>query len=240
MDKQLYTSGEYVTHFRPDSEKNSFREIYSEKRDYLLHRIPGKNLQILDLGGGMGRLSIPLSSRHRVILADLSMGMLRLAGENGSGFERVNCDAEELCFKDESFDCILIIDLLPHVPNAVKMLAEIRRVLKPGGLLFIDATNSNPLWVLNYPRYVNPLRRPARWLRTVMGGGIPPEWQGKIHHLSKRRFEHLLDQAGFSVVERASFGPFWCPKWFLAVCTFPRGTAGPETAPLVPHGENRT
>ncbi len=219
MDKQLYTSGEYVTHFRPDSEKNSFREIYSEKRDYLLHRIPGENLRILDLGGGMGRLAIPLSSKHRVILADLSMGMLQLAGENGTGFERVNCDAEELCFKNESFDCVLIIDLLPHVSNAMKMLAEIRRVLKPGGMLFIDSTNSNPLWVLNYPHYVNPLRRPVRWLRTFLGKGILPEWQGKIHHLSRRRFERLLDQSGFSVLERASFGPFWCPKWFLAVCT---------------------
>ena len=220
MDKRLYTSGEYVNHFRPDSERNSFREIYAEKRDYLLHLIPGKNLHILDLGGGMGRLTIPLSSKHRVVLADISMEMLRLAGESGTGFERVHCDAEEeLCFENESFDCVLVIDLLPHISNAMKMLAEIRRVLKPAGLLFIDTTNSNPLWVLNYPRYVNPLRRPVRWLRTVMGGGILPEWQGKIHHLSRTCFEHLLDQSGFSVLERASFGPFWCPKWFLAVCT---------------------
>jgi ubiquinone/menaquinone biosynthesis C-methylase UbiE len=220
MDKRLYTSGEYVSHFRPDSEKNAFRELYAAKRDYLINRIPGKDLRILDLGGGMGRLTIPLARRHRVVLADLSMEMLRLAGENGTGFERVQCDAEEeLCFENESFDCVLVIDLLSHVSKAQKMLAEIRRVLKPDGMLFIDATNSNPLWVLNYPRYVNPLRRPVRWLRTVMGGGIPPEWQGRIHHLSRTRFEHLLDKAGFSVFEWASFGPIWCPKWFLAVCT---------------------
>ena len=222
MDKRLYTSGEYVTHFRPDSEKNSFREIYSKKRDYLLDRIPGRNLRILDLGGGMGRITIPLSSKHRAVLADLSIGMLRLAGENGTGFERLNCDAEELCFKNESFDCILIIDLVPHFPSVVQMLAEIRRVLKPGGMLFIDTTNSNPLWVLNYPRYANPLRRPVRWLRTLLGGGILPEWQGKIHHQSRRHFRYLLEQSGFSVQEWASFGPFWCPKWFLAVCTIGR------------------
>ncbi len=219
MDKRLYTSGEYVTHFRPDSEKNSFREIYAEKRAYLLRRIPGENLHILDLGGGMGRLAIPLARRHQVVLADLSPEMLKLARENGTGFETVQCDAEEdLSFKSESFDCILVIDLLPHVSRAPKMLSEIHRVLKPGGMLFIDSTNSNPLWILNYPRYVNPFRSPGRWLRTFTGSGILPEWQGKIHHLSRRRFEHLLEQAGFSVSERASFGPFWCPKWFLALC----------------------
>lgn len=223
MDKRLYTSDDYVKHFRPDSERNSFHKIYAEKRDYLLNRIPGENLCVLDLGGGMGRISMPLSGRHRVFLADLSMGMLRMAGENGTGFERVNSDAEELCFKNESFDCILVIDLVPHFSNIIQLLAEIRRVLKPGGVLFIDSTNSNPLWVLNYPQYVNPLRRPVRWFRTIMGRGILPEWQGKIHHLSKKRFEHLLNGAGFSVLEWASFGPLWCPKWFLAVCMMRHG-----------------
>lgn len=235
MDKRLYTSGEYVKHFRPDSDMNPFHKIYSEKRDYLLRRIPGKNLQILDLGGGMGRLTIPLSRKHRVVLADLSMEMLRLAGENGTGFERVHCDAEEtLCFESERFDCVLVIDLLSHVSDARKMLSEIHRVLKPGGMLFIDATNSNPLWILNYPRYVSPFRKPTRWLRTFFGAGILPEWQGKIHHLSRTRFEQLLEETGFSVAELALFGPPWCPKWFLTACTKRQ-----RAASLFPQVKNR-
>jgi ubiquinone/menaquinone biosynthesis C-methylase UbiE len=219
MEKRLYTSGQYVTHFRPDSERNPFQKIYAEKRNYLIRRIPGKDLRILDLGGGMGRMTIPLSARHRMVLADLSMSMLRLAGEAGTGFERLNCEADALCLKSGSFDGVVAIDLVPHLRSVPQVLAEIRRVLKPKGLLFIDTTNSNPLWVLGYPQYANPLRKPVRWLRTLLGGGVPPEWQGKIRHLSRRRFGRLLKQSGFDVVDWAAFGPVWCPKWFVAVCT---------------------
>lgn len=154
-----------------------------------------------------------------MVLSDLSMAMLRLAGENGTGFERLNCDAEELSFKDQSFDGVLVVDLVPHLHSTKKLLAEIRRVLKPKGLLFIDTTNSNPLWTLGYPQYANPFREPLRWVRTFLGRGVPPEWQGKIRHISRRRFGKLLEQSGFCVIEWASFGPCWCPKWYLAVCT---------------------
>jgi len=220
-DKAFYTTGEYVGHFKPDSERNSFRGIYSEKRDYIvgqIDRIGGKNLRILDLGGGMGRITIPLASRHRMVLADLSLDMLRLAGEAGNGFHRLNCDAEAPCFAGQSFDAVIAVDLVSHLPNLPHVLQELRRILRPKGYLMIDVTNSNPFWILNYPSYVNPWRQPGRWIRTFLGAGVPPEWQGRIHHLSKRRFARMLRRSGFSVLDWAAFGPPWCPKWFLAVC----------------------
>jgi ubiquinone/menaquinone biosynthesis C-methylase UbiE len=221
MKKDLYTSGEYVGHFHPGSEKNPFREIYAEKLDYVIQRVAGEGLRILDLGGGMGRAAVPLSKKHLVTLADLSLAMLRKAGEGRNGFARLNCDAEVLSLRDKSFDAVLAIDLVSHLQAFAAALAEIRRVLKPGGLLLIDCTNRNPLWILNYPGYVNPFRQPIRWLRTFWGGGIPPEWQGQVVHLSRQGFARALEESGFRAIAWKSFGPAWCPKWHLAVCTTP-------------------
>jgi ubiquinone/menaquinone biosynthesis C-methylase UbiE len=217
-DKQLYTSGRYVDHFRPAFEGSTFGALYAEKLDFILRSVPGERLRILDLGGGMGRMTLPLSSRHQVTLADLSLNMLQIAGQNGSGFDRINCDAEHLCFADASFDAVLAVDLLSHLWRVPEVLSGIRRVLRPGGLLIIDVTNSNPLWMLAYPRYVDPVKQPGRWLRTLLGLGVPPEWQGRVHHMSKRELKPLLRQADFDVREWKGFGPAWCPRWLLAVC----------------------
>jgi len=221
-DKRLYTSGEYVECFRPAFQGDSFQEIYTQKRDVVIRQVDqlgGKSLRILDLGGGMGRMTLPLAPRHQMVLADLSLAMLKLAGTQGNGFHRLNCDAESLCFAEGSFDAVIAIDLFSHLPAPSEVLAQLRRILKPNGVLLMDITNSNPLWVLGYPRYVNPLRQPGRWVRTLLGAGVLPEWQGRIYHHSKRRFGRILQQSGFHVSEWVSFGPSWCPKWFLAVCT---------------------
>jgi len=220
-DKRLYTTGEYVQHFRPAFEGDSFQSIYAKKRDYVIDRVEGlgrKNLRILDLGGGMGRMTLPLAPHHRMVLADLSLSMLKLAGTQGSGFHRLNLDAEALGFSDRAFDAVLAIDLVSHLSSPSEVLVNLRRILKPKGTLIIDITNSNPLWILGYPRYVNPLRHPVRWVRTILGSGVLPEWQGRIYHHSKREFEKRLKQSGFDVLEWVPFGPSFCPKWFLAVC----------------------
>jgi ubiquinone/menaquinone biosynthesis C-methylase UbiE len=221
-DKRLYTTGEYVQYFRPAFEGDSFQDIYAKKRDSVIHQVDqlgGRNLRVLDLGGGMGRMTVPLAPRHQMVLADLSLAMLKLAGTQGNGFHRLNCDAEALCFSERAFDAVIAIDLVSHLPNPSDVLVELRRILKPNGFLFIDITNSNPLWVLGYPGYVKPWRQPSRWIRTLLGAGVLPEWQGRIHHHSKRRFGQMLHQSGFNVLEWVPFGPSWCPKWFLAVCT---------------------
>ena len=56
-------------------------------------------------------------------------------------------NAEDLPFDDDSFDAIWTITVLEHVPNPEKALREIRRVLKPEGLLFLKpAWNCRP-WI---------------------------------------------------------------------------------------------
>jgi SAM-dependent methyltransferase len=57
------------------------------------------------------------------------------------------CSAIELPFPDDSFDAVWTIWVLEHVDAPEKMLSEIRRVLKPGGSVFICAAYAVDSWV---------------------------------------------------------------------------------------------
>ena len=214
--EELFTSGAYVSDFQPESAGNPFAADYARKRKAVIDAVSGTDQRVLDLGGGMGRMSIPLSSRHFVTLTDISPQMLELARPHAGDRLRLQvADARSLPFEDQSFDYVLAIDLLPHIPSPQDLLLEARRVLKPGGHLVIDNTNSVPLWTLAYPRYLG--RRPHRWIRIWRSGGVLPEWSSRVRHHRRRRFLGLLAEAGFIVASVRGFGPRACPKWHLAV-----------------------
>ena len=97
---------------------------------------------ILELGCGPGWLwfsnlqRIPAS--WRITLSDFSPGMLQEArqrlGEERFAYQVI--DAQAIPFEDKSVDAIIANHMLYHVPNLPGALAEIQRVLKPGGRLY--------------------------------------------------------------------------------------------------------
>lgn len=217
--KRLFTSGDYQSHFLPDEQDNPFSRLYAEKKKYIVDYLHKDRLRILDLGGGYGRLSSALSAEHDVTLSDLSLAMLRQALRSFPGMKcrLTNCDAEYLPFKSEQFDLVLALDLLCHLPNPHAALLEIRRVLRPGGRLIMDSSNRSPWWMFAYPGYVNPSRSPVRFIRTMWGGGVLPDWQGRVRHYHQAEFYRFSDQSGFQIMQTKDFGPWYCPKWHLAV-----------------------
>ena len=96
---------------------------------------PGE--RVLDVACGTGIVDA-IGEDGAVVGTDISGEMVktarRLAAERNIGnarFER--CDAEELCLEDEPFDAALCGLGLMYVPNPVKALGEMGRLLKPGG-----------------------------------------------------------------------------------------------------------
>ena len=99
--------------------------------------------KILELGSGPGYLwhenvnRIPAG--WRITLSDLSPGMLDSAWRNlvvtGRAFQFREMDAQSIPFEDETFDTVIANHMLYHVPDRVKAITELKRVLKPGGRL---------------------------------------------------------------------------------------------------------
>lgn len=96
--------------------------------------------RVLDIGCGNGIfLNNAREGGAAVVGADVSLGMVRTAA--GWGAPVANADAMTLPFADGSFETVLALWMLYHVPDIVGASREFRRVLRPGGLL-VASTNS--------------------------------------------------------------------------------------------------
>jgi ubiquinone/menaquinone biosynthesis C-methylase UbiE len=119
--------------------------------------------KILELGCGAGEASVYFAKLGAEATAtDLSSGMLRVVEEvatmHGVSVETRQTASDSLDFADESFDIVYAANLLHHVEIS-PTLAEVERVLKPGGIFAAwDPLAHNPL--------INIYRRMATEVRT--------------------------------------------------------------------------
>lgn len=97
--------------------------------------------RVLEVGCGWGELAawIARETEAEVVAVDLSPRMVELALERGVD-ARV-ADVQDLPFSNGAFDLVVAAWMLYHVPDLERGLAEIVRVLRPGGT-FVAATNS--------------------------------------------------------------------------------------------------
>jgi demethylmenaquinone methyltransferase / 2-methoxy-6-polyprenyl-1,4-benzoquinol methylase len=104
--------------------------------------LPANSL-VLDLACGTGDLTrLARAQRYRVIGVDLSAGML---AANGAGAPLVHADCSQLPFPDSAFDGLVCGYALRNFTDLAGALAEMARVLRPGGrlaILEVDAPTS--------------------------------------------------------------------------------------------------
>lgn len=101
--------------------------------------------RVLDIAGGTGDLSLAFAKRAgrsgEIWLTDINNAMLsrgrdRLA-DKGYLVRTAQCDAEKLPFPDNHFDCVTVAFGLRNMTHKDAALAEMYRVLKPGGRLLV-------------------------------------------------------------------------------------------------------
>lgn len=105
---------------------------------------------VLDLGCGNGQNSIKASRYAKeVIGVDIDESLLAIAQKSTQAknidFKKLDLE-ERLPFKNSSFDKILFLDVLEHLEKRDQTLQEVKRILKPSGLLFLGVPNSQTSW----------------------------------------------------------------------------------------------
>ncbi|MCL2723479.1 MAG: bifunctional 2-polyprenyl-6-hydroxyphenol methylase/3-demethylubiquinol 3-O-methyltransferase UbiG [Polyangiaceae bacterium] len=107
---------------------------------------------VLDVGCGAGFLSNALAQRnHHVIGVDASAGSLAVARRHDSTktVRYELADAHALPFAKDTFDVACAMDFLEHVEEPARVIVEIARVLRPGGLFFFHTFNRTRLaWLI--------------------------------------------------------------------------------------------
>ncbi|HWO79103.1 class I SAM-dependent methyltransferase [Gaiella sp.] len=120
-------------------------------RRFLVDRLPRDGGQVLDVATGTGLVAQALLARgFRVTGLDQSPEMLACARERfGDRVELVEGSADELPFDDASFDHLTFTYLLRYVDDPGATLAELARVVKPGGRIasLEFGVPAPPLWL---------------------------------------------------------------------------------------------
>jgi SAM-dependent methyltransferase len=155
--------------WRPDFERWRAGRIWQEReqdeRLRLIARYGGslERRRILDLGSGMGGTSValglagaaPLAFEYNRAYCDI----IRLrAGRYDLALPVINGAGEQLPFADRSFDLAICWDVVEHVQDPERLLAELARVLRPGGRALLTVINR---FAFRDPHYHLPL---LNWL----------------------------------------------------------------------------
>lgn len=156
---------------------------------------------ILDVGCGDGAataLMAGLDPRNHVVGVDWSARAVRMARENG--FDIVRGGVDGLPFASGSADVVIMSELIEHLVDTDAALGEVRRVLRPGGVLLLSTPNL------------------AAWYnRVLLGVGVQPvfsevslrgihgrpgsEVVGHLRLFTRRALVGLLEVNGYGRVE---------------------------------------
>ena len=140
---EIYPANYYSYGAGKASAVQKIKEALDRRRfKSLLGAVPGEELSVLDIGGGSGWLLDMVKGADprvtRTTVVDLDAGAAQLARAKGHTFVQGRIEDAEL---DGKFDFILMLNLIEHVSDPRAMLAKVRRLLKPGGQLFIKTPN---------------------------------------------------------------------------------------------------
>jgi demethylmenaquinone methyltransferase/2-methoxy-6-polyprenyl-1,4-benzoquinol methylase len=166
--------------------------------------------RVLDLAGGTGDLARLLAARAgergMVVHTDINGAMLTAGRDRlldaGIALPTVQCNAEQLPFAPRTFDCVTIAFGLRNVTHKERALAEMRRVLRPGGRAL----------VLEFSKVARPLAAPYDWYsftvlpllgKVVAGDAASYRYLAESirMHPDQASLKALMEQAGFDRVE---------------------------------------
>jgi ubiquinone/menaquinone biosynthesis C-methylase UbiE len=161
-----------------------------------------KARSVLEVGAGVGALypTLAAAAPHaRIVLTDPAGGMLRLA-PTAAG--RARATADQLPFRDGSFDAAILAFVLQYLPDARHTLSEVRRLLRPGGHVGIVGWGTMAESVAD-----------QRWLAALDAAGAPQANRLATYYQaadSTEKLRETLTSAGYRDIQVRTLS--WCDQ----------------------------
>jgi demethylmenaquinone methyltransferase/2-methoxy-6-polyprenyl-1,4-benzoquinol methylase len=167
-------------------------------------------MRVLDIAGGTGDLARAFADRAGdtglVVLSDINLSMLRAGRDKlldkGRMLPLVQCDAERLPFADDSFDVVSVAFGLRNMTHKDVALAEMRRVIRPGGKVLI--LEFSRVWAPLAPLYDAYSFSVLPWLGSKVAGDSDSYRylaESIRMHPPQEELARLMEQAGLEQVK---------------------------------------
>jgi SAM-dependent methyltransferase len=146
----------------------------------LARRYGQPGARLLEIGSGLGHLIGQLEDTFKTYGMDINRWAVK---ESKTVVEKTalqTASAEEIPFADGAFDIVIIKHIVEHLPNPEKAIAEISRVIAPGGTLILATPNLDSLlkpwkgekWIgYQDPTHIS-LQPPSVWLDWIKSYGF--------------------------------------------------------------------
>lgn len=124
---------------------------------------------VLDIGCGQGvhEKTLVLAGCDRIVGIDVNSDSLVCCRSGNQVGNYVQANGEMIPLKDESFDVVIMVEVIEHIDNQNSCLREIFRVLRPGGRLLVTAPNKG------FPFITHGITINERWFDTFLGIPFP-------------------------------------------------------------------
>jgi demethylmenaquinone methyltransferase/2-methoxy-6-polyprenyl-1,4-benzoquinol methylase len=166
--------------------------------------------RILDVAGGTGDLARLFARRvgetGEVVLTDINRSMLATGRDHlidqGVVLPAAQCDAERLPFRDDTFDCVSVAFGLRNMTHKERALAEMLRVLRPGGRLLV--LEFSRVWKPLAPLYdAYSFQVLPRLGRAVAGDADSYRYLAESIrlHPDQKTLKHMIERVGFDHVD---------------------------------------
>lgn len=174
---------------------SSYFDLYAKRHRFRLKRadkrlrkieLLTKSGRLLDIGCSLGYFVEAANNRgwdgYGVEISEHAAGVAAK-----SGLKVKSGVIEDACYEDDFFDCVTMWDVLEHVPDPTKHMLEVKRILKPGGLV-----------VIGTPNFAHPIAR--RKMKTA-----PCQWRHfkpheHVFYFTPQSLKMLLEKCGFDAV----------------------------------------
>lgn len=181
-------------HYDHGLKVNLFQKIWHNRRfteiSRVIRPISGKVLDVGCHGGTFTQVVLKKIGSKDIYGVDISPSAIQYIKKKIPYGHFQVASAEDLPFKDDTFDAVVCLEVLEHVDNPVKAISEIRRVLKKGGYGVILVPSESKLfktvwflWTLYYPVWRH----------------------AHVQSFSGNRLDKVTDEIGLKIVKSKNF-----------------------------------
>ena len=172
----------FSTHTYADVTFAKYSMYWWSNRFYamLARRYGKKGARLLEIGSGLGHLVGQLEDSFETYGMDVNYWAVKQSKSTVNKSVLKTASAQELPYKDNSFNVVIIKHIVEHLPDPKKAVAEIGRVTEQGGTLILATPNLDSLlkswkgekWIgYQDPTHIS-LKRPNEWFSLIKEAGF--------------------------------------------------------------------